>query len=290
MGGKKKALIVGFNYPESKMHIKSPANSATRFTDCLMTYYGFLSDDITLMLDENPRLNCNFPTNHQITPSYFTETMPSTYASAICTKLYQMITDSTDGDTLVFYFCGHGGRTPATDYNNNSGFVEYMCCSDGSIITDSNLRHLTECVSVGCSFTVVADCTASGGLIEGAKEILGHSTETPLTNKTSLTSNIWEPTLGTARRPLGILLSACQNDEEARAAINFNRMESACFYTDALLLVIQETKGNVTNWNLVKTITLMFQNMQWKQIPGLYCDESQMDLKFLGLNGSEQGL
>ncbi|XP_058771969.1 uncharacterized protein LOC131645775 [Vicia villosa] len=198
-----------------------------------------------------------------------------------------MITDSTHGDTLVFYFCGHGGRTPATDYNNNSGFVEYMCCSDGSIITDSNLRHLTECVPAGCSFTVVADCTASGGLIEGAKEILGHSTETPVTNKIPLTSNIWEPTLGTARRPLGILLSACQTDEEARAAINFNRLESACFYTDALILVIQETKGNVTNWNLVKTIRHMFRSMQWKQVPGLYCDESQVNLNFLGLNGSE---
>lgn len=60
MGGEKKALIVGFNYPESETHIKSPANSATRFMDCLMTYYGFLSNDITLMLDENPLLNCYY--------------------------------------------------------------------------------------------------------------------------------------------------------------------------------------------------------------------------------------
>lgn len=102
-----------------------------------------------------------------------------------------------------------------------------------------------------------------------------------------LTSNIWEPTLGTTRRPLGILLSACQTDEEAWAAVNFNRMESSCFYTDALLVVIQETKGNVTNWNLVKTIRHMFGRMQWKQIPGLYCNESQVYLNFLGLNGSE---
>lgn len=137
---------------------------------------------------------------------------------------------------------------------------------------------------MGCSFTVVADCTASGGLIEGAKEILGHSTKTPVTDKTLLTNQTWEPTLGTGR-PLGILLSACQNDEDARAAVNFNRLESGSFFTDALLIVIQETKGNVSNWNLVKTIRHMFQTMQWKQTPGLYCDESQVDLNFLGLNG-----
>ncbi|CAL5210355.1 unnamed protein product [Lathyrus oleraceus] len=135
MGGQKKALIVGFNYPDTRMHLKSPANSATRFKDCLMTYYGFLSDDITLMLDEKPVLSCNYPTMHQFTPSYFQATATSTYASFICTKLYEMIQNSSAGDTFLFYFNGHGGCTLATDFNNNSGFVEYICCSDGSIVT-----------------------------------------------------------------------------------------------------------------------------------------------------------
>lgn len=51
----------------------------------------------------------------------------------ICKKLTKMIKKSSAGDTIFFYFAGHGGST-TTAFDNDTGQEEYMRCHGGTMI------------------------------------------------------------------------------------------------------------------------------------------------------------
>jgi hypothetical protein len=64
---------------------------------------------------------------------------------------------------------------------------------------DDDLREVVQTIPEECSFTMIADCSHSGAIVEGANEIFGHSTNKSIDNPSS--------------RDLGTVITACQNDQ-----------------------------------------------------------------------------
>ncbi|XP_058774528.1 uncharacterized protein LOC131648835 [Vicia villosa] len=291
----KKALIVAFEYPCSDVSLYGPSTAALRMKECLVNYYGFLSEDVMLAIDDVPTLHPSFPKAQALQPSFFTVAddlifnnskntkKQSKQSRTICTTLAKMVSQSNVGDTILFYYIGHGNRRQ-TSYTNNSGWEEFMLCGDGSRIYDYHLREVASYVPDGVNFTVVAECCNSGGLIEGLFEVIGNSTRSPVFGNKRPERNFGGNGLQNSP-PLAVLISSTQSNEGGAIGYNDNLKEHKCFLTDAIINIIMQKEGIVTNLELVKEVSRMFEEKNLEQSPGLYCNRGKENSYFLGLEG-----
>ncbi|XP_061349282.1 metacaspase-5-like [Gastrolobium bilobum] len=159
MANSKRAVLIGCNYEGTKAELKGCINDVWRMHKCLINRYGFLEEDITVLID----------TDH----SY---TQPT--GKNIRSALSKLVGSALPGDVLFVHYSGHGTRLPAeTEEDDNTGYDECIVPSDMNLITDDDFRELVSKVPKGCRITIVSDSCHSGGLIEEAKEQIGDSTK-----------------------------------------------------------------------------------------------------------------
>ncbi|KAK2429073.1 carbon catabolite repressor protein [Trifolium repens] len=153
--------------------------------------------------------------------------------------------------------------------------------------TDYTLRQLVEPLPQGCSFTFMADSCCSGALLEGATEIIGNSTRFPVTDKLPppMTEHVDKKVVDpTNCRKLGILVSACQSGEVIGSKYCAVRKKNVSYFTNTLISTIKKFGVNISNKFLVEEITKVYaEEGITRASPGLYCDESQINLKLLSL-------
>jgi hypothetical protein len=79
---------------------------------------------------------------------------------------------------------------------------------------DDDLREVVQTIPEECSFTMIADCSHSGAIVEGANEIFGHSTNKSIDNSIRAPHNecLWKLN-NPSSRDLGTVITACQNDQ-----------------------------------------------------------------------------
>ncbi|CAN7128989.1 unnamed protein product [Brassica rapa subsp. narinosa] len=154
----KKAVLIGINYPGTKIELKGCVNDVHRMHKCLVDRYGFSEKDITVLIDTDD--------------SY---TQPT--GKNIRNALSELITPAKPGDVLFVHYSGHGTRVPLEEgEEDDTGFDECIVPCDMNPIPDDDFRDLVDQVPSGCKLTFVSDSCHSGGLIDGAKEHIGEST------------------------------------------------------------------------------------------------------------------
>ncbi|CAH2067884.1 unnamed protein product [Thlaspi arvense] len=154
----KKAVLIGINYPGSKVELKGCVNDVHRMHKCLLDRFGFTKEDITVLIDTDE--------------SY---TQPT--GKNIRQALSELIKPAKPGDVLFVHYSGHGTRVPPeTGEEDATGFDECIVPCDMNPIPDDDFRDLVEQVPEGCQITIVSDSCHSGGLIDEAKEQIGEST------------------------------------------------------------------------------------------------------------------
>ncbi|MCH79476.1 metacaspase-9-like [Trifolium medium] len=201
---------------------------------------------------------------------YFTE-KPT--AENVFNRLVELVLKTLYGDTLLFYFTGHGDRRSASkNSNNNSNYFEYLLLAEDTIFTDVMMRQITEQMCWGSCLVILTDSCHSGGFLEGADEQIGCS--------------IKKPTLplfkGPLMRDLGIHISACQSHEITTFVSDKSRRDYGSTFTNALLKVLSESRGQVTYRELVDRINEEFASQsKWPQTCGLYCSAEQSNKLFL---------
>ncbi|XP_058763543.1 metacaspase-5-like [Vicia villosa] len=163
----KKAVLIGCNYPGTKAELNGCINDVWRMHECLIRNYGFLAEDITVLIDTD----CSY-TQHS--------------GKNIRFAMSRLVQSAQPGDVLFIHYSGHGTRLPAEigDDDDTTGYDECIVPTDMNLITDDDFREFVAKVPENCRITVVSDSCHSGGLIELAKEQIGESTheEAPISS------------------------------------------------------------------------------------------------------------
>lgn len=146
---KKKALLVGINYPGTAHALRGCVNDVLEMESILAGHYGF--KDITMLRD------------HEAT----TKTMK--------TELENLVAGAQPGDILFFHYSGHGSQMIDSKYDRDEepdGLDEILCPIDlnwnDKVIRDDDLREIFDKVPSGVHLTVVLDCCHSGSGLDQA--------------------------------------------------------------------------------------------------------------------------
>ncbi|XP_060674277.1 metacaspase-6 [Ziziphus jujuba] len=155
----RKALLIGCNYPGTTVELNGCVNDVYQMKKCLLDRYGFSDDNITVLIDTDD--SCTQPTGKNIYDA-----------------LTRLVQSAEPGDILFIHYSGHGSRFPLEiGEDDETGYDECLVPCDMNFIFDDDLRDIVDQVPEGCSITIVSDSCHSGGLIGGAKEQIGESTE-----------------------------------------------------------------------------------------------------------------
>ncbi|CAI8587452.1 unnamed protein product [Vicia faba] len=169
----KKAVLIGCNYPGTKAELNGCVNDVRRMHECLIQNYGFLDEDITVLIDTDG--------------SYIQPT-----GKNIRFAMSRLVQSAQPGDMLFIHYSGHGTRLPAEigDDDDTTGYDECIVPTDMNLIIDDDFREFVAKVPEDCRITIVSDSCHSGGLIELAKEQIGDSTHEGAPNSSPGLKNI----------------------------------------------------------------------------------------------------
>jgi uncharacterized caspase-like protein len=153
---KRLALLVGINqykYSGGFQNLNGCVNDVRRFGDLLTSKFGFVPEDVKVLTDAQ-----------------------ATRDGILTTFRTHLISQAAAGDTVVFYYAGHGSRAP--NPSEPSGFDETIVPTDsrdpeGKVfdITDKELRALFgELRQKTTEITAILDSCHSGTAIRGNRQ------------------------------------------------------------------------------------------------------------------------
>lgn len=299
--GKKLALLVGCNYPNTPHELRGCHNDVQAMRDVLITRFGFDPNHIELLTDK---------------PG--SPIMPT--GANIKKALNSMVDRAVEGDVLFFHYSGHG--TLITPHNSLKKEEAIVPC-DFNLITSVDFRKLVNQVPKGATFTIFSDSCHSGGLIDKETEQIGPSAspdvaiapashkakEIPFqsilqyfTSLNQITTDIGthllevfgpdaslmfhhgvEPVSEPLKPDEGILLSGCQtNETSADVEGTENGRKPYGAFSNAVQMVLKENPNPLSNKEIVMLARkiLALQHF-YKQHPCLYCSNENAEAIFL---------
>jgi len=147
---KKRALLVGINYPGTTYSLRGCVNDVTAMKDVLKNHYGFT--DITMLTDN------------------------AATTAAIIKGLRNLVANAAPGDVLYFHYSGHGSQFPNQPGGDNEpdGMDEIICPVDlnwaDKMIRDDDLHRIFDTVPAGVNLTVSLDSCHSGSGLDQANQ------------------------------------------------------------------------------------------------------------------------
>lgn len=142
----KRAVIVGVNHCRSGNNLQYCANDAMRLYDALRDR-GYRAELLT-------------------SPEYkWTDDIAS--KDSIIKALTAAVLKTKPGDSLLFYFSGHGSQVPDRSGDEPDGYDEVLCPSDmdfasGTYITDDDLGRIFNQLTEDAALEVMLDCCHAG--------------------------------------------------------------------------------------------------------------------------------
>eukprot|EP00928_Gymnodinium_smaydae_P020276 TRINITY_DN17843_c0_g1_i1.p1 TRINITY_DN17843_c0_g1~~TRINITY_DN17843_c0_g1_i1.p1 ORF type:complete len:572 (-),score=79.93 TRINITY_DN17843_c0_g1_i1:322-2037(-) len=151
--GRKKAVLIGCNYPGTDAELNGCINDVQRWSSLLINVYDFQRQDMVQLIDAGHNDYKFFPTR-----------------SNILNAIRWLVDGAAPGDVLFFQFSGHGAQREAEYDNEADGMDELLVPTDygeAGMIVDHELFDVL-CVSLpsGCKLTVILDCCHSGSALD----------------------------------------------------------------------------------------------------------------------------
>ncbi|XP_028085477.1 metacaspase-1-like isoform X2 [Camellia sinensis] len=234
----KRAVLCGVSYQKKKHKLKGTTNDVKRMKSLLTDHFGFLETSICVLTEEEDDPNL-IPTKENMQKA-----------------LRWLVADCKSGDSLVFYFSGHGLRQPDFDMDENDDYDETICPSDfmtAGMILDNDINNtIVKPLKEGVKLHAIIDACHSGTILDlehvydrkhhrfrarkhgcGYEYGTGTSAGTPIRqNSKKVRYGKWwvdnKPTSGVRKSTdggLAISLSACGDDQIAADTTAFSRNE-----------------------------------------------------------------
>jgi len=146
--GRKRALLVGCNYPGSQAELSGCVNDVLRMSSMLRTRYSFSPYEMRILTDDG-----HSPHGY------------STRAN-IAEGMRWLVEGAQPGDALFFHYSGHGGQQEDPNYAEEDGYDETILPTDfqhaGMIVDDEIFDTIIAPLQSGTKLTAVMDCCHSG--------------------------------------------------------------------------------------------------------------------------------
>ncbi|CAK9163134.1 unnamed protein product [Ilex paraguariensis] len=237
----KRALLCGVTYKNQKFELKGTIHDVTKIRDLLLERFKFSENSICILTEETTQ----HPTKKNILEA-----------------LKWLVRDNQAGDSLVFYFSGHGLRQPDFKDDELDGFDETICPVDflkEGMILDNEINELIiRPLKPDAKLHAIIDACHSGTVLDLPfvynKERKGWDDNSP-------PSGVFKGTSG----GLAISFSACLDDQlaadtdafsEKRLAASGRKMAGAMTYT-----FVQAVKQNPTI-TYGELINSMYKNIE----------------------------
>ncbi|KAE8697908.1 Detected protein of confused Function [Hibiscus syriacus] len=214
----KRAVLCGITYNNWKRYrLKGTTNDVKNMRDLLITKFGYAGDCIRVLTEEE--------TNRQFIPT----------RKNIEDSLRWLVKDCQPGDSLVFFYSGHGLRVP--DFNNDEvdGFDETICPLDfkeAGMIVDNDLNNLiVRPLTHGVTLHAIVDACHSGTILDLHKV---YNSVLRKWEDSSPPSGVYKGTNG----GLEISISACLDNQAAAdtSAFTSGKMNGVLTYILAEIL------------------------------------------------------
>lgn len=150
--GKKKALLIGINYPGTEAELKGCINDVQNVKRFLCSHWGYKEGDIVTLTDDmqNPRQK---PTKANIIDG-----------------MQWLVRNAQPNDSLFFHYSGHGGQTKDLDGDEEDGYDEVIYPLDfktnGHIVDDEIHATMVAPLPAGCRLTGIFDSCHSGSAMD----------------------------------------------------------------------------------------------------------------------------
>lgn len=149
---RQRALLIGVTYKNSKHKLKGTIIDVKGFRGLLMDTFTFPEEGIRVLTEEEPEPDF-VPTKKNIQNSF-----------------KWLVEDCMAGDSLVFYFSGHGVRQFDFDSDESDGFDETICPVDfvevGTITDDEIKSAIVRPLKKGVTLNAVVDACHSGTVLD----------------------------------------------------------------------------------------------------------------------------
>ncbi|KAJ9552113.1 hypothetical protein OSB04_016158 [Centaurea solstitialis] len=206
----KRALLCGVTYNKQKYRLKGTDYDVSSMRELLMSRFRFPSSSIRILSEMDQHLR---PTKRNIQEA-----------------LRWLVKDNQHGDSLVFYFSGHGLRQPDFFDDELDGFDETICPVDfrtaGMIIDNEINETIVRPLVEGVKLHAIIDACHSGTILD-LQHVYNTKTKKWLDN--SPPSGVYKGTKGGH----AISISACEDHQLAAdtSAFSGKQMEGAMTYT-----------------------------------------------------------
>jgi hypothetical protein len=241
----RRALVVGINYIGSPNELAGCVNDAKNIRQALIQHYGFAEPDITLMTDETG-------TAPKLRPT----------AKNLFAAIDALTKDIRSGDSLVFFYSGHGSWVEDDNGDETSGKDETLVPLDfeasGLLIDDVLKKRLVDVLPAGVHLTCVVDSCHSGSIMDLAYTMIPkgeHTFSLALNPKESVTS------------AEVVCISGCR-DSQTSADTVVDKLPAGAL-TGALLHVLQQQSWSVDYCSLLQHIRQWLKQGKYQQVPQL---------------------
>lgn len=225
--GNKRAVLCGVTYRRRRYMLKGTVNDVVNMKKLLTNNFAFPIESIRVLTEEQKDLNF-LPTKRNIMES-----------------LKWLGKDCKFGDSLVFYFSGHGTQQPAIDKDDElDGFDETICPVDfirEGMITDDEINStIVRPLKEGVKLHAIIDACHSGTTLDLMYVYKKHNDNWKWMN--NIPPSI-DPVTKRTNGGVAICFSACEDCQMAADTAAFGGKEMNGVMTYLLTKIIREHSG-----------------------------------------------
>ena len=232
----KRALLIGLSYNGSSVELTGTINDVQTFKKLLIDIYGYNESEIFIMTDKEPKDSNLYPSKKNI-----------------IYELSKLVSNSSSGDKIVFFYSGHGIRAKNDE-------CLYPAGGNGStqrhnLLCDNEMRDIVYNIKKGVTFNIVLDCCHSQAIFD-LHYYLVFIKKNEYMMKTSDAPAI--------DRAIVRMFSSCLTEQVSYDVKVENRLASGVF-TRAIDNILRNKSKNITSTDLLAYCTQ--ETEKYKQTP-----------------------